>query len=573
MLRKLVLPALLLVASAAAAQDAGERPPFVDPPEVSSENGVLDTQLTVAPTTIEVGGQTVTTELYNGLFAPPTLRVRPGDKLLLNLHNRRGGTTNLHFHGTNVSPIAPGDDVYIEIPPEASYKYEVEFPPEHPQGLFWYHPHYHGTTEYQIGSGMSGLISVDGVLDPWPELKDITHRNIILRDIQIMDGKVPDPPDPGNPTLRTVNGQVNPTITIRPGEIQFWRVGNIGADIFYDLEIEGHQMHEIARDGIRHNQPVTHEHLLLPTSARTEFLVVGGAPGEYIFRTREIDMGPAGDPHPETTLATLVVSGPEQTDVQLPTSYPELPDLREATPCCERTFDFSETPDGNTFCINNVGTDMAISNTTVRIGCVERWTVNNCSAENHNFHHHQLQFQVIERNGQPVPFTGWQDTVTLDYRAATDEFPDRCKCDDDGANCTECTCPTAEDPHGSVVVLIPYLNPVIEGQAVYHCHIGEHEDNGMMQTITMSRDAGRCEPGTPSNVDRLSMTPSERAACAPREDHDHASADDGPWSLAALLKILDDPSAAFCLAPGSSLAQSSGSSNGFLPIGMTARPE
>lgn len=512
--RLLPISLLVLTPCIVASQEASRRPDFVEPPEIRSENGRLVTELTVAPHTIQVDGKTVTTTLYNGLFAPPTLRVRPGDRLSLTLRNKSANNTNMHYHGTSVSPLSPGDNVYLRVAPQEDYKYEVDFPQDHPQGLFWYHPHWHGTTEFQIGGGLSGLLSVDDVLEPWPELKGITQRHIILRDIQIVDGKVPNPPDPGKPTLRTVNGLVNPTINIRPGEIQLWRVGNIGADIFYDLEIAGHKLYEIARDGIRRNQLVPYDHLMLPTSARSEFLVVGGPPGEYIFRTREIDMGPAGDPHPRTTLATLVSSGPPQTGAKMPTRFPSVPDLRSAETCCARTIDFSETPDGSQFCMNNTQTNMSIMNTRVRIGCVEEWTVNNCSAENHVFHHHQLQFQVIRRNGKDVPFTGWQDTVTVDYRAQDTQHPNRCKCDDQG-NCTGCTCPTAEDPWGSVVIRISYANPIIAGKSIYHCHIGEHEDAGMMQTIEISKDAGRCEPGTPSSTNRLSMTPLARAVCTP----------------------------------------------------------
>ncbi|MEM8843915.1 MAG: multicopper oxidase family protein [Pseudomonadota bacterium] len=506
-----------------ASADQGERPHFTEPPSLSSENGVLDMELTIESTTVEVGGKSVTTHLYNDLFAPPTIRVKPGDTLRLKLNNKRlDGNTNMHYHGTNVSPKEPADNVYIGIKPGESYQYEVEFPEDHPQGLFWYHPHWHGTTEYQIGGGLSGLLSVDGVLDPWPELKDIRVRHMILRDVQIdKDGNVPNPPDPGNPTMRLVNGLLNPIIPILPGEVQLWRVGNIGADIFYDLEIDGHKIYELARDGIRHNQPVILDNLLLPTSARSEFLIVGGEPGEYIFRTREIDMGPGGDPHPKTTLATLVSSGPQVADGAkiLPKIYPELSDLRDVDICCERTIDFSETPDGNDFCINNAGTNMDIINTRVRIGCVEEWTINNCTAENHVFHHHQLQFQVIKKNGKEVPFTGYQDTVVVDFRAVDKDNPTgRCKCDEQG-NCYDCTCPTDGDLHGSVVVRIPYTNPVIEGKAIYHCHIGEHEDNGMMSTIEMSPTAGHCEAGNPSSLNRLTMDAKSRAICTPQESH------------------------------------------------------
>ena len=81
------------------AQKSTDRPELKNPPEIKSKNGVLDVELDVGLTTIEVGGKRVTTHLYNGLFAPPTLRLRPGEKLRLKLRNNREGPTNLHFHG------------------------------------------------------------------------------------------------------------------------------------------------------------------------------------------------------------------------------------------------------------------------------------------------------------------------------------------------------------------------------------------------------------------------------------------------------------------------------------------
>ncbi|MEM7397853.1 MAG: hypothetical protein AAF354_02815, partial [Pseudomonadota bacterium] len=84
-----ILLLLLIVSTATFAKDV--RPEFTNPPQVASKDGVLETEFTVAPHTIELGGKTVTTNLYNGLFAPPTLRVRPGDTLKLNLRNRKKG--------------------------------------------------------------------------------------------------------------------------------------------------------------------------------------------------------------------------------------------------------------------------------------------------------------------------------------------------------------------------------------------------------------------------------------------------------------------------------------------------
>jgi FtsP/CotA-like multicopper oxidase with cupredoxin domain len=522
-LSRLVSIPIVLLGLLANSACGGIHETFLEPPKVQSKNGRLDVELTAKMQEVVAGGQRVVTRAYNDLFTPPTLFVQPGDTIYLRLNNLIDEDTNLHYHGMNVSPMVPGDNVFLNIQSGQIFDYEVRVPEEHPEGLFYYHPHRHGLTEFQIGSGMSGLLIVEGLLNPFPELVDITQRVMMLKDIQIVDGMIPNPPVSANPTLRTLNGQVNPSIAIRPGEIQLWRVGNIGADIYYDLELEGHTLYEIARDGNLHNQLVPFDHILLPTSSRSEFLVVGGPVGEYAFNTRGIFMGPQGDTYPETQLATLISEGSAVPEKQLPTDFPQdVPDLRDAPLCCNRTFDFSESMDGSQFCINNTQFDGSVTNTNIQLGCVERWTLNNCTGENHVFHIHQLDFQVVEKNGQPVDFTGHQDTVALDYRAADPAHPDRCQCDASG-NCTGCTCPTPGDPHGSVVVLIPFTNPVIAGDFVYHCHIGEHEDNGMMQKINVSEAAGQCEAGTPDATMREMLSPTERAVCDFMADAHHTS--------------------------------------------------
>ncbi|MFO1462641.1 MAG: multicopper oxidase domain-containing protein [bacterium] len=493
---------------------------FPEPPVIQSKGGVLQATLTAEERQIQVGGVTVTTRLYNDLLVPPTLSVNPGDTMFIQLNNFIDEDSNLHYHGMNVSPLQPGDNVFITVAPGETFNYEVHVPEDHPEGMFYYHPHMHGLTEFQIGSGMSGAIIVEGLLDPFPELAGITQRVMMLKDIQIVNGRVPDPPVSANPTMRTLNGQVNPQVTIQPGEIQLWRVGNIGADIYYDLQLEGHTLYEIARDGNLHNQLVPRDHIFLPTSARTEFLVVGGPPGQYAFVTKGISMGPQGDTYPQTTLATLVSQGNPVPEIPLPQNFPPVQDLRDAPVCCSRSFDFSETPDGSQFCINNAQYQPDMTNTTVQLGCVEEWTLNNCAGENHVFHIHQLDFQVVEQNGQPVDFIGRQDTVNLDYRAADSTHPNRCQCDDSG-NCSNCTCPTPEDPRGSVKIRVPFTNPVILGKFVYHCHIGEHEDNGMMQNIEVSETAGACEAGSPDSTARGSLTPEERAMCNVSAMHMH----------------------------------------------------
>lgn len=452
---------------AACSEGGGNDDPFVEPPTIRSRDGVLQATLRVAVTQTQIAGVPVATRVYDGQYIPPTLMVKPGDTIQLRLENRIDELTNLHYHGMNVSPLDNSDNVFLHVVPGETFDYQVQIPDTHPEGIFYYHPHIYGSTEFQIGSGMSGGIIVEGILAPFPELRDLKQRTLLLKDIQIEDGMVPDPPDSSAPTMRTVNGLTGQVITMRPGETQFWEIANIGADIYYHVALEDHLFYEIERDGNRRNQVIPSVSLFLPTSSRIGVLVQAGEPGEYTLDTLAINMGPQGDQYPRVTLATVVVSGAGEPPIVLPQQLLPVEDLRGQPIAARRSFQFSENTDGDEFFINDMQFDANRIDTTSRLGTIEEWTIENCSGENHVFHIHQLDFQVIEANGEELASIGRQDTVNLDYR------------DTDGPK----DCPTDDDPRGRVKVLIPFTEPTNLGKFVYHCHIGEHEDNGMMQVI------------------------------------------------------------------------------------------
>lgn len=440
--------------------------PFQNPPEIRSENGTLRATLTPKLTEFQVGGQQVRATIYNGLYIPPVLRVNPGDTIRVNLQNRLTELTNLHTHGLNVSPLGNGDNVFNEVEPQDDFDIEIDLPQEHPEGLFWYHPHIHMQAERDVYSGMSGGMVVNGILDPFPpELRASKELILLLKDIAIENGEVPDEIDPSDPGIRTVNGLVNPTIKIQPGETQFWRIGNIGADKYYKLVLEGHTFFEIATDGNRHNRVVKKQVNLIPPSSRSEVFIQGGAPGIYELKALAFNTGPQGDSYPETTMATLVVEGPVRRPFPIPSELPPVPDLRNQPIDVHRTVVFSETPDGNTFFVNGQEFGMNRIDTIVKLGSLEQWTIRNISGELHVFHIHQLDFQVTEVNGVQQPFIGYQDTINVPVQ-------------------------------GRVKILIPFTNPVIVGKFVYHCHILEHEDKGMMAVIQV-RDPANPDAGGP----------------------------------------------------------------------------
>lgn len=438
-----------------------------EPDVLSSRGGVLQASLKVAEATVQVDGQAVTTIVYNGMYVPPVLRLRPGDTLRLSLSNFSATATNEHYHGLNVSPRSDlfdgtvSDNIFVHTEPGSATEYKVQIPATHHAGLYWYHSHMHGNSEAQVMGGLSGGLVIEGLLEPVPQLAGIRERILLLKDIQIgPDGRVPADIDPSAPTHRTVNGQTNPTMSIAPGETQLLRVANISANMYYNLSLDGHKLYEIARDGIRRNQPIAFDQLLLPPSARTEVLVQGGAPGSYALKAGDINTGPQGDTVPGTTLMTVVSQGAQRSPMVLPASLPGPSDLRGLPVARKRTITFQESADGNTFYIDSgngpVQFDPTRVDSTIQSGTVEEWTILNPTGEWHVFHIHQTEFQIIEKNFAPEPFIGLQDTVNVDYQA------------------------DASSPPGQVKVLIDFRDPNIIGRFVYHCHILEHEDGGMM---------------------------------------------------------------------------------------------
>lgn len=455
----------------------GGKPPvaFRNPPEIVSADGVLSTTLTVEPAVQTVAGEAVTfPELYNGMYMPPVLRVQPGDTIELMLRNYGVLSTNLHYHGLNVTPREPGDDIFLNIEPGITFAYDFPIPTTHPAGLYWYHPHFDQLLNTQIAGGMSGGLIIGDILAPFPDLAGIPERVILLKDLKTENGEpVPDP-DPSGPTTRTINGLLQPQLTMQPGQLEFWRIGNIGSNIYYQLILQGQPFNIIAVDGNLQNQVTTTDTLVIPPGGRIEALVYGPRPGHYQFRTASISTGPAGDQYPGQLLGTVVSKGPEAARIALPTSFPPLTDLSQGPITRQRSIVFADTANPNQFTINGKPYTPNCIDTVVTLGDIEEWSIQNTAQEAHVFHIHQLDFQVTEVNGQPKPFTGYQDVVTL---------------------------PPATDTPSVVKIIIPFTDPVIVGKFVYHCHIIQHEDQGMMATILVQK------PGDPPPAEPLCQQP------------------------------------------------------------------
>jgi suppressor of ftsI len=474
-------------------------PLLVEPTEIVSHGGVLELTLEAAPSRITVAGQTFSSNVYNGQYIPPVFRLRRGEELHLRLVNKIGPAdvqisqsqaTNMHFHGMSISPKPPADDIYITIPslqmvesgasnnPSHSgdhrmpmrddfvYDYRGRVPQDHEQGSFWYHSHAHSDADAQVLSGLSGLFVIEGLTeDYYPWLAGLSEHVLLLKDI-VLPGANDDAPK-----TKTINGQTNPRIPMASGEPQIWRLGNVGADSFFDLELEGHSFWVLERDGNVLDRPVRESHLFIAPGARVTVYVEAASPGDYRLRSREVDTGPQGDPNPDVALATVAVgdrppssipheTGDHSPGVPLPAQRHErspVEQLRQRRITRHRTITFSESADGRQFYVNGQHWDPDRIDVSVRLGDVEEWTILNTSAEVHPFHIHQLDFLVTEINGKRFDARSLLDTINVPYQQAA--VP------------------------GVVKIIVPFLNERIVGKFVFHCHILKHEDKGMMANI------------------------------------------------------------------------------------------
>ncbi|HRH85598.1 MAG TPA: multicopper oxidase family protein [Rubrivivax sp.] len=453
----------------------GLGPDIPEPEVLDSRNGVLQVTLTQAPARITVAGRSFRSNVFNGQYIPPVLKMQRGDRLELQLVNRIDKadiqidgpqSTNLHYHGMVVPPKAPGDDVFLDVGAGASYGYTWQVPMNHEQGTHWYHPHSHGLVEPQILSGMSGMLVVDGLIpEHYTAFLGLRERHLLLKDI-VLPGA-----DPDAANTKTINGILGGTLRMRPGEMQVWNLGNLGADAYFDLAVDGVQLWEINRDGNVLIQPRRLSSVYLPPGARATVVVVAPLQtGTLGVRTLAVETGPQGDPNPEVQLATLDISGAPVDSAALQARLlrpADSPDTIGNTPAevaalpitRRRVVTFSETADGNTFFIDGRQYDPGRDDITVTLGDVEEWTLRNVSGERHVFHIHQLDFLVTTVNGQPVPPDSLNDVIDLPY--------------------------AQNGVAGEVKVIIPFTDPIMVGRFVFHCHIVGHEDAGMMANLVV----------------------------------------------------------------------------------------
>jgi FtsP/CotA-like multicopper oxidase with cupredoxin domain len=431
-------------------------------------------------------------------------------------------STNLHFHGLTAPPVCHQDDVLKTSiqPTDSAFEYRLRIPDDEPPGLYWYHPHIHGYSKTQVLGGASGAMIIEGIERAAPQLAGLPERTLVIRDQDLVN---PDaPPSRSEPVMsksqldndgdvaNTGTGFGKPskdlsvnfvpvpypnyspaTLTMKPGERQLWRVLNASAITYLNLALLfGHTPQQLGIVGID-GAPIRSQgspsppvqwvnHIGVPPGARVEFIVEGpplGAPALLV--TRAVDTGPAGENDPNRALISITATAdaPEPQAVlpshAEPLSQPVRSWIGDAAPVRVRKLFFSEqlqnpndpnspttfflTEDGKTPTPFDPQSD--VPDIVVRQGDVEDWIIENRSTELHDFHIHQLHFQLREWSGIAVNEPFLRDTVNVPYyNGRMLKYP-------------------------SVRLRMDFRDPNIVGTFVYHCHILEHEDGGMMGRI------------------------------------------------------------------------------------------
>ena len=488
-----------------------------EPPNLYSHSGVLSVDLTYNTATDSAGRTLFCFTTPDGSESP-TLHVQPGDSLIVNVKNNLplptsaaamamvmttnaadvcgapvmdASSVNIHYHGTNTPPTCHSDEViHTLINSGQTFTYNIHIPTDEPPGLYWYHPHVHGLSEAAVQGGASAAIIVDGIQNVQPAVAKMPERVLVIRDQVLPDQFADNDSAPAwdvsvNYVPILFPDYIPATLSMKPGQKQFWRVVNASADTIIHLQLQYDSVPQVlqlvALDGVpvdsqnatAQGRLVPKTDIVLPPAGRAEFIMTGPSASvkQATLVTLAVNTGPDGDNDPQRPLIAISaspaaadppISEPAMTSTPGPQRFESLATAKANR---ERSLYFSEDNPNSKFFITVDGAAPVLFSPdnppaiVTTQGSVEEWTIENRSKENHNFHIHQIHFLLLERNGVPVAPQDRQmmDTVEIPFWPGSGPYP-------------------------SVKLRLDFRGSDV-GDYVYHCHILEHEDGGMMATI------------------------------------------------------------------------------------------
>nr|XP_039256297.1 multicopper oxidase mco-like [Styela clava] len=424
---------------------------------------------------IEIEWLKIKRRVYNGNLCGPTIRMKPGDTVYVHLENRLGpdqpekelneirhpNTTNIHTHGLHISSLPPGDDVFTRVDPGKSHNYSVNVNVNQPAGTYWYHAHWHGSTFFQVMSGLSGMLIVDDESTNMDvELDAVSCPNHCEHDVDILlqstlqytndsvdfiheaQEQIGDPFRLNKSTedwlmnvengfdYFTTNGLYNPMLTIQKNQMKRFRIVNAGGYVGLELEIANNGgtgqcvIREIAFDGVYLDAPrkQIYQQTYVAIAARVDWMIYCDTPGIYQLRSMSLPDG-------EWSIGTfrryngtfLTINNIESTlsvpsfSTALPTRQEFISDLRN----------INNVPEENKFIVE-LSDDFFMNRQKfvkkedyrhrMEVGSVQEWTfVNSAQRAPHPLHIHVNHFQVISYNDYTGPLSGRSQHYFSEY--------------------------------------------------------------------------------------------------------------------------------------------------------------
>ena len=391
-------------------------------------------------------GVTISGYAYNGQVPGPVIEAKQGVPLEINFINRLSEPTLIHWHGLRIPaamdgtqatqrPVAPGETfTYRFTPPDA--------------GTFWYHPHANETQ--QLEKGLYGALIVRG-----SEELVVDHERILVFDDVDADkqgrlakfGGLRERHDGREGDIRLINGKAEPQLTIAAGQIERWRIINASSARYIRLSLGGATFRIIGTDGGLIEEPVEATEVLLPAADRVDILVGPLEEGRTLsidsLKYLRMTMKKRGD----ESFGSLMVGPAKPSGASIPARLRTIEPLAQADAKPNRTVKFSvglSVRRGLDFLVND---EMHHQDEPVKVGALQVWDIVNASMMDHPFHLHGFFFQVLSVNGKPPAFRSWEDVVNLPPRST---------------------------------VRIAWMPEDRPGSWMYHCHILEHHEAGMM---------------------------------------------------------------------------------------------
>jgi bilirubin oxidase len=472
-MKKILFLAVFTAVLAVKAQNTLAIPPVIDDPNIN---------LTLQNSTYQFfAGHNTATMGVNGAVLGPTLVMHKNTNVNIHVTNNLGQQTTLHWHGMHISAVNDGGPHTI-IEPGTTWN--PQFTVMNNASTMWYHPHLDTHTDEHVSKGIAGLIIIkddqEASLD-LPRTYGVDDIPLVVQ-TKDFDANYQIVNHSNNDDTIMVNATVDPVVDL-PAQVVRLRLLNGSTQRVFRFGFDNNRsFYQIATDGGLRETPLQTTRLQLASGERSEILVdLSGLQGQTIYLksyASEFGNGIYGATSPGmnasmslnnynpnslngsdfTVLTINVVAQTANPVTTIPATLTTITPYLEADSDASRSFDMAPEQGGlqqlnGNFIINGVSMDMNTINVTVPLNNTEIWTVNNNSAIAHPFHIHDIQFLILDINGNPPPATaqGWKDTYLVpagggSMRVIT-KFED-----------------FADDA-------VPYM---------YHCHMLTHEDGGMM---------------------------------------------------------------------------------------------